>query len=73
VLDAILFERAGVPAVAVVTEPFTATGEAMAASWGMAGYRFVVTPHPIANLTADELDARADRLVRPVAGLLRTR
>jgi hypothetical protein len=30
VLDAILFERAGVPAIAVVTEPFRATGEAMA-------------------------------------------
>lgn len=70
-LDAILFERAGVPAVAVVTKPFRATGEAMAASWGMAGYRFVLTPHPIANLTAKELDARSDRLVEPVAALLR--
>lgn len=70
-LDAILFERAGVPAAAVVTEPFRPTGEAMAASWGMAGYRFVLTPHPIANLTAEALDARADLLVTPVAALLR--
>jgi len=72
VLDAILFERAGVPAVAVVTEPFRATGDAMASSWGLPGYRFVLTPHPVANLTARELDDRADALVAPVAALLRT-
>ena len=70
-LDAILFERAGVPAIAVVTEPFRATGEAMATSWGMPGYRFVETPHPIANLTDKELDDRADALIAPVLELLR--
>ena len=70
-LDAILFERAGVPAVAIVTEPFRATGEAMASSWGMPGYRFVETPHPIANLSDKELDARADQLVERVLALLR--
>jgi hypothetical protein len=71
VLDAILLEREGVPAVAIVTDVFRATGEAMSASWGLAGYRFLDTPHPIANLTDKELDARADALVEPVAALLR--
>jgi hypothetical protein len=71
VLDAILFEQQGVPAVAIVTDLFRATGDAMATSWGMTGYRFVDTPHPIANLTDKELDARADRLVEPVVSLLR--
>jgi hypothetical protein len=71
VLDAILFERAGVPAIAIVTEPFRPTGEAMAASWGMAGYRFLDMPHPIANLEDKELDVRADRLVEQVLALLR--
>ena len=70
-LDAILLERQGVPAVAIVTDVFRATGDAMATSWGMSGYRFVDTPHPIANLADKELDARADRLVEPVAALLR--
>ncbi len=70
-LDAILFERAGVPAIAVVTEPFRVTGEAMAASWGMPGYRFLDVPHPIANLDDKDLDERADRLVEPVLALLR--
>ena len=72
-LDAILFERAGVPAIAIVTEPFRPTGEAMATSWGLPGYRFLDMPHPIANLDDKELDARADRLVEPVLALLRIR
>jgi hypothetical protein len=70
VLDAILLEQRGVPAIAIVTDVFRATGQAMAASWGMAGYRFLETPHPIANLSDKELDERADRLVEPVLSLL---
>ena len=48
-LDAILMEDQGVPAIAVVTTPFRNTAEAMAASWGKPGYPFLDTPHPIAN------------------------
>jgi hypothetical protein len=62
VLDAILMEEQGVPAIAVVTTPFRNTGEAMAASWGKPGYPFLDTPHPIANLTEADLDNRADAL-----------
>jgi hypothetical protein len=62
VLDAILMEEQGVPAIAVVTRPFRTTGEAMATSWGKPGYPFLDTPHPIANLTAVDLDRRADAL-----------
>jgi hypothetical protein len=62
VLDAILMEEQGVPAIAVVTTPFRNTGEAMAASWGKPGYPFLDTPHPIANLTAQDLDKRAGEL-----------
>jgi hypothetical protein len=71
VLDAILMEQEGVPAVAIVTTPFRPTGEAMAASWGKAGYAFVDTPHPIANLSDQDLDARADALVDAVECCLR--
>jgi len=66
-------ERAGTPAIAVVTEPFRPTGEAMTLAWGMAGYPFLVTPHPIANLTDKELDERADRLLEAVEALLEKR
>ena len=64
-------EREGVPAVAIVTDVFRATGEAMATSWGVPGYRFLETPHPIANLTDKDLDDRADALVDAVVALLR--
>jgi hypothetical protein len=73
VLDAILMEQAGTPAIAIVTEPFRATGEAMATAWGMAGYPFLATPHPIANLTEKDLDERADRLFDAVQALLNKR
>ena len=69
-LDAILLEQRGLPAIAIVTDVFRATGAAMAASWGLPGYRFLETPHPIANLSEKELDERADRLVAPVVELL---
>ena len=71
-LDAILMEQAGVPADAIVTDVFRETGAAMAASWGMAGYRFLWVPHPIANLGDKELDARAASLVEAVTTLLAT-
>ena len=69
-LDAVLMEAQGVPAVAIVTEPFCDTGRAMAAAWGRADYPFLATPHPIANLSDAELDARADRLGEAVIALL---
>jgi hypothetical protein len=66
VLDAILMEEQGVPAIAIVTTPFRDTGKAMAESWGKPGYPFLDTPHPIANLTEADLDERADRLAEAV-------
>ena len=66
-------ERAGTPAIAIVTEPFRPTGDAMASAWGMAGYPFLATPHPIANLTDKELDDRADRLLDAMDALLTER
>jgi hypothetical protein len=70
VLDAILMEEQGVPGIAIVTTPFRETGEAMARSWGLAGYPFLDTPHPIANLNGAALDARADALASAVEAWL---
>lgn len=72
-LDAILMEAQGVPAIAVVTTPFRNTGQAMAASWGVPDYPFLDIPHPIANLAEAELDARADVLADAVERLLAAR
>ena len=65
-LDGLKLERAGIPTASIVTTPFIATGRAMAASWGVQNYQFLVTAHPIANLTQDELDTRADELAAQV-------
>ncbi|MFQ5849417.1 MAG: hypothetical protein ACE5JU_02370 [Candidatus Binatia bacterium] len=69
-LDGILFERKGVPAATIVTEPFVPTGRAMAEAWGVPDYRFLVMPHPTANLTEEQLDQRAREIVPQVVELL---
>ena len=55
-LDGILLEKAGIPAVSIVTDPFVETGREMATDWGVPEYRFLSIPHPIANLTEAEMD-----------------
>jgi hypothetical protein len=70
VLDALMFEERGIPGIALVTEPFRQTGTAMAATWGLPGFRFVEMPHPVAILGDKETDDRADRLVPLVVALL---
>lgn len=66
VADGIAFERAGVPAAVICTEAFEVTARAMAEVHGDAGFEFLMTPHPVAVLTPEEVDARAAGLVAPV-------
>ena len=68
-LDGILLEKAGIPTVSIVTEPFRVTGEEMAKTWGVPEYRFLDMPHPIANLTEEALDEQADKLLKSVVDL----
>ena len=70
-LDGIKLEKAGLPAVAIVTAPFIATARAMAANWGVPSYEFLVTSHPIANLSEAELNAKADELTSQVVEFLK--
>ena len=69
-LDAIYLEKAGVPAIAIVTDAFYNTAREMAELWGVPNFRFVMMPHPLASLTADEIDQRADELAKKVIALL---
>jgi len=71
VLDGILLEKAGIPAVSIVTTPFRLTGAEMAKNWGVPDYRFLDIPHPIANLTEAELDRRAESIIEDVIRLLK--
>ena len=69
-LDSIVFEQHGVPSASIITDLFIATGRAMARTWGLPDFRFVVMPHPIANLDDKELDARAEAITPEVVKLL---
>lgn len=69
-LDSIVFEQHGVPSASIVTDVFKMTGRAMARSWGVPDFRFLMMPHPIANLTPAELDQRAAAIVPEVVRLL---
>jgi len=70
VLDGILLEKESVPSASIVTDVFEITGRAMAEQWGVPTYRFLVMPHPIANLTEAQLDQRAREIAPEVVKLL---
>ena len=69
-LDGILLEKASVPSASIVTDVFEVTGRAMAKQWGVPTYRFLLMPHPIANLTEAQLDQRAREIAPEVVKLL---
>ncbi len=69
-LDGIVFEKVGMPAASIVTDVFEGTGHAMAQSWGVPEYKFLSMPHPIANLSEAELDARARAIAPEIVALL---
>ena len=69
-LDAISFEKRGIPAAAIITEPFVATAEAMARLAGMPEYPVAVIPHPVGSLGPDEVTARADAIAGRIVELL---
>jgi hypothetical protein len=65
-----LFERAGIPAAAIITDVFETTAREMTKLWGVPDYRFAQMAHPLASLTDAQLDAQADALVDKVARLV---
>ncbi|MCI0548473.1 MAG: hypothetical protein L0027_14455 [Candidatus Rokubacteria bacterium] len=69
-LDAIGFEKRGIPAAVVITAPFVPTAEAIAELSGMAGYACAVIPHPVGSLGPAEVRARADAIAGRVEELL---
>ena len=69
-LDSIVFEQHGIPSASIITDVFRATGKAMARTWGLPDFRFLEMPHPIANLSDQQLDQRAAEIVPQVVKLL---
>ena len=66
-----ILEKAGIPAVPILTDAFDSTAREMAELWGVPDFEFVMMPHPLASLGADAVDKRADELYDKVLGLLR--
>jgi hypothetical protein len=53
-----------------VTHLFIVTGKAMARTWGVPDLKFLAMPHPIANLTPEQMDQRAAEITPQVVDLL---
>ena len=70
-LDGILLEKAGIPAISIVTDAFVETGKMMASNWGIPEYLFLSIPHPIANLSDADLEERVNGVLDDVVKLLK--
>ena len=69
-LDAIFFEKRGIPASVIITTPFVPTAVGIAELAGMPGYPHAVIPHPVGSLRAAEVRQRADTAAAAVEALL---
>ncbi len=59
--DGVFFEDHGIPTATIVSSEFVGAARAQAAALGATDYRTVVVPHPIQPLTAEEVQALADK------------
>lgn len=64
------FERLGIPSVAVITDTFVATADAMAAALDMDGYPFAVIEHPVSSNDAALIRLKAQQAVAQALELL---
>lgn len=60
--DALQFERLGIPATLVMTEPFQGLAANFAANLGAPGYPCITVPHPISTRDDAALDDLADQV-----------
>ena len=50
-----MLERAGIPAVSICTDAFSASARAMARVLGFPGFEYVAVPHPVASRSEEEI------------------
>nr|WP_274636181.1 UGSC family (seleno)protein [Microbacterium bovistercoris] len=67
IADGVALEQAGIPTAVICTDAFATTAQAMADLKGDGGFPYLLTAHPVANLSADELGVRAHELADAVA------
>jgi hypothetical protein len=70
VADGVVFEAAGLPAAVICSDAFVTTADAMAELRGAPGYAYVTTEHPVAILTPQQVQERAEHVLPGVVALL---
>lgn len=70
--DTVEFEKRGVPATMVLTSVFANAATHQFRVRGLEGHAFVALPHPISNLTTEQMRALTARYVADVARQLTT-
>ena len=68
--DGTIFEKRGIVAAAIVTDPFLKTADSMAKRHGFVDYRYAQMPHPIGNLRLDQIRERAELVLPQVLKIL---
>ena len=53
--DTVEFEKRGIPATVFITQVFKNAAVSQFRNAGMEGHSFIELPHPISNLTPDEM------------------
>jgi hypothetical protein len=59
-----------VPAVSICTEPFRIAADAMAQSYGFPGFSYVLTEHPVASLSHEEVRERVTLMIPRILEVL---
>jgi len=70
VADGIMLERAGIPAVSIVSDSFLVSARAMAQVQGFSGYEFVAVRHPVASLDSEQLRERVAEVLPDIQRIL---
>jgi hypothetical protein len=65
--DTIELEKRGIPATTVITEAFRSAALFQFKGKGMEGHSYIELPHPISNLTPNEMEALSLRYVDQMA------
>jgi len=65
-----VLERAGIPAVSICTDAFSASARAMARVLGFPGFEYVAVPHPVASRTEEEITEMVHAAMPQIARIL---
>lgn len=68
--DAVSSERAGTPALGVMTSRFISAAELMSNVLGAPGYKFAVIDHPVSSASDMELANKAKKVVELIDELI---